>query len=208
MTIELYLTDGTRARFVAEPERTATQELQEQVRTGRVFSQPSLVVAHDAAVQVFPGTALARIDLIVEQSSTEAATLRSGFLPDGVVQRELRGEEWKRRADEHRATGKTRRDHLGSVEGTPVTGLGWLQLLGGHTAAFEFTLPRPSEMDQRRFLQHFFSMATYPFERIGGGLAVVNPARVVASEFLPGAEPPQGSWFARPAGWERVGVPG
>ena len=181
--------------FVIE-EAEAVRNVLEQVRRGRVFQEPSLVIAGDLEVHVFPGAAITRIDLIPDAALGAEFITHDVGTEAGAIAREISEEEWREQVEILRRGSATRREALGA-EGDPIHAYGQLTLAGGERVYLDFSLTTPGVSEQRHYLRHVFERPSLPLRRRGGGVSLLNPARIVHAAFYPGAEPPATAWKGR-----------
>jgi hypothetical protein len=192
LEFKIHRSDGKISTFLAQGE-PAVQNILEQIRRGKVFSQPSLVLADPNALAVYPGTAIARIDLQVDVNAE--AFRNFDFIRDGGQKREITFETWETQINTLSKSDLTRQNILWE-QGELVTTFGQIQLQNGSSICMEYRYSDnlPSVQDQRRFFQVVFSLAGFPFVPLSGGISILNPAQIIGCLFHPGGEPPANAW--------------
>ncbi len=176
-------------------EANAVRNVLDQVRRGRVFLEPSLVIAGELEVHVFPGSAITRIDLIPDAALGAEFITHDVGTEEGSIGREIAEEEWRERVEMLARSSATRSEALGE-EGDPIHAYGQITLAGGGRVYIDFSLTTPGVTEQRHYLRHVFERPSLPLLRRGGGVSLLNPARIVHAAFHPGAEPPTTAWKA------------
>jgi hypothetical protein len=191
----LHLAGVGSADFVIE-DPGAVQGVLEQVRRGRVFQEPSLVISGDLEVHVFPGAVITRVDLVPDAALGAEFITHDVGTEGGAIAREISEEEWREQVEMLGRNAATRREALGE-EGDPIHAYGQLTLAGGERVYLDFSLTTPGVSEQRHYLRHVFERPSLPLLRRGGGVSLLNPARIIHAAFYPGAEPPTTAWKGR-----------
>lgn len=193
LEFQIHRSDGEISNFLADSASSA-RNIFDQIQRGKVFTQPSLILADTNALMVYPGTAVVRIDLLVDAGAQDLHAL--DFIRDGAQRLEITHERWQAQTDALIQRQSTRRDLLGH-EGDFVTTFGQIQMASGDSICMEYQLNLPSIVEQRRFFQVVFSLPGFSFTCLGGGISILNPTQIVSCIFHPGGEPPTTAWHAR-----------
>jgi hypothetical protein len=193
----LHLADaGSEAVGFVIEEAEAIRSILDQVRRGRVFQEGSLVIAGDLDVHVFPGRAINRIDLVSDAALGAEFSTHDVGTEEGAVAQEIGETEWREQVEMLSRSFTTRREALGA-EGSPIHAYGQITLSGGLRIYLDFSLTTPGISEQRHYLRHVFERPSLPLLRHGGGISLINPARILHAAFHPGAEPPTAAWKGR-----------
>jgi hypothetical protein len=195
LEFQIHRSNGDISKFVAE-DAASVRYILEQIQRGKIFTQPSLVLADTNALVVYPGAAITRIDLFIDVSAEDFRTI--DFIKDGSQKLEITRDRWQAQIESLTNSQLTRQEVLGG-ESDIVTTFGRVQLANGDTICMEYQYRSnlPSVVEQRHFFQVVFSLPGFPFTRLGGGISILNPAQIVDCVFHPGGEPPATAWAAR-----------
>jgi hypothetical protein len=197
LEIQIHLTDSNMTRFVQCNPRAA-QGILDHVHPDRIFAQRHLVLAGDHSVTVYPCSAVARVDFIMD-----------GFpiwpfhrnVTDVV---EITHDEFRARFDE-----KTMRTERSFQPGKPFGVFGEMELDNGDRIFQEVhILIPPSDagierlpLDRNVFFHQLFVAPSLHLRRRGGGAILINPDHLVRMTFYPGpADMPANAWSAEPRG--------
>lgn len=183
------LTNGEHVQFTA-PGGDPAQQIVQQLSSGQVFTKPNVIIASARGLIVLNAANIVRLDL-------DGEGLDDLLLLDGMgakVQRtEVTADEWNRfvhQAESRRA----KRSELIGTPGQMVVGFVRLAMAGGLSVYMRHALRSRMVIEQKQFLKEFSKHKAFPFRNQTGGIALINPANVVAASFYPGGEPPSDSW--------------
>lgn len=186
LEVHFQLSDGNTIRF-AQSDPASVQNILAHVQHGKIFTQPSLVLAGTNSVTAIQCAAITRLDLVLQDQDIPQWLL--DLEPNGIQKREISLEQFLERvqSDESPQPGQDQ----------SITLLEDIRLVGGTRCTMEVHLPvRSSHMMQRQHLLNVFSLPSLSCRRLGGGISILNPAQIMAHTYHPGLEPPAGAWPA------------
>lgn len=187
LEIQIHLSDGGITGFV-QYEPPIIRQILDNIHPERVFTQRHLILTADHSLTVYPCSAVARIDLVME-----------GY-PDWPFHRNVRDiVEISDHEFRERFASRVRR-----VDADGATRVfGELELTNGQRLFREVSL-KPLEEDADReivpedytlFLYQLLSGPVLVCRRRGGGAILVNPQHVVRMTFYPGpVKTPVNAW--------------
>jgi hypothetical protein len=162
----------------------------ETIKRGRIFGEESLILAASHRLAIVRSSAIVQLDLL---SGVEADAIAFDPMLKLITAREISAETWAK-AKELLEEMTRRREDLVSTPGKAITVFGELRLGDGRAVHVHYELRTPREVEQHQFLQDFFRNQKLPFNRLGGGVTLVNPRQITVATFYPGALPNAETW--------------
>jgi hypothetical protein len=188
LEIQVHLSDGSITGFVlCEPE--TIQQTLDHIRPDRVFTQRQIILATDHALTVYPCSAVARVDLVMEGFPDWPPFPRNVSDIVEISPREFR----------ERFASRIRRVNL---DGSSRV-FGELELTNGQRLFREVHLKPPPPNAEREFLPQDYTLFLHQLlsapvlhcRRRGGGAILVNPEHLVRMTFYPGpVNTPANAW--------------
>lgn len=203
LEIHIHLCDSNIARFVqCDPQISC--RLLDRIQPDKVFTQRQLILADDNSVTVYPCSAVARIDFVMEGFPGWP------FHRNVIDVMEITEKEFKARYDPRNS--RTERPFQ---PGEIVCVFGEMELDNGERIFREVWIQVPradleSErlpMDRNIFFQQLCLAPNLYVRRRGGGAILINPEHLVRMTFYPGpADMPANAWNVQPAGhlWQHA----
>jgi hypothetical protein len=155
----------------------------ETAQHGRVFERESLILAASHRLAIVRPEAMVQIDLLSGEA-LDAVTFDPALKL--ISAQEISEETWQK-AQELLELMTRRREDVVKTPGRVIHVLGEFRLVDGRAVRVHYELQTPREVEQHRFLQDFFKIPKLPFNRLEGGVALINPRQVTAATFYPGA---------------------
>ncbi len=191
LEIQVHLSDNNIACFrQSNPE--VVQGILAHLQPDKIFTQRQLILADDHSVTVYPCSAVARVDFVME-----------GY-PNWPFHRnvtdivEITRDEFQARYDP-----QTLRAGRRFLPGETACAFGEMELANGQSIFREvhYLVP-PSEpgqerlpMDRNVFFHQLFTAPSLHMRRRGGGGILINPAHLLRVTFYPGpSDVPENAW--------------
>ncbi|BCM92661.1 hypothetical protein IAD21_04543 [Abditibacteriota bacterium] len=181
LEVHFHLADGSTTSF-AQSDAGAVRGILANVQHGRIFAQPTLVIAGTSSVTALPGNLITRLDLVLSEADIPNWLLQ--LEPNGIIKTEISLEQFQLSQESH---------------ADPASTTLWedIRLAGGSRCLMEVHRPVQSSLTvQRQHLQNVFSLPSLSCRRLGGGVSLLNPAQIVSHTYYPKMEPPASAWVA------------
>jgi hypothetical protein len=176
LEIQVHSVDGPVTRFVQDDSEAIRKSL-DQMQPGKIFAQHHLLITDHRSITIFPTTAIARVDLVMERYPDWP-------FPPGVSDvAEISEREFVRRC---RAVRRGEQS-LGAPTRS-LTAFGEIELANGDRICLEARLASRSGLPRDRglSLHHLLTAPSLHSRRRGGGVLILNPAHIVRWAFYPG----------------------
>lgn len=185
LEIHLHLEDGRIIKF-AQNDAVTAQKILSHIDPHKVFAQPPIIFSGKHSLTTILPSAIVRIDLIGENLPNWP------YLHNVQEVQEISEEEFRQRFRPELAAQPAR-------PGEIVTAYAELELVNGSRIFVEVRIEVEERLpaDQAVFIQQLFIAGGLHARKRGGGISLVNPAKLVSFSFYPGPPVlPPGTWEA------------
>jgi len=191
LTIRFHLTDGSVHSFVQDNE-AAARALWEGIEPARLFSHQRIVVGSEHSKAVFVCAETTRIDFL--HHSFHCWDFPGGY--SDIV--ELSEGEFRKHAHLDQPSQMVKRQQP-IPTGDLLVSFARLQMVGGRPVFVMIEVPVKLPAESQSFMQFMLSKAAIHMRLRGGGIGVLNLAKLAAYIVYPGvAQIPADSWIAEP----------
>jgi hypothetical protein len=185
----LVLLGNTVLRF--QSDAAAAPAILQQLKRAPFAAQPLTIATRDG-IRLLRADQIVRIDLDLPWDP-EFGPMDT--LPADVRREEIDAERYEEWVADREASDQDRKALARRVD-DPLRVIAHLRTNDARNTYIAYRMNVPPTVEQHRYLTHYFEMAAIAYERIDGGLSLINPRQIAVATYLPGADPTPSTWRA------------